>query len=156
MMSTTGSGIVLVGYADGGAGVVVCRGCAERNDGRGEGGGAWAVMDKVYNTDTTEDTPPCIACGDALAEGYGARGCAAEGCGAILAYPDEGAACEKHTCAARGVVVDALAVFSLPYRDERGAVYLDDTATACVGCYGAIMNTLPLGRMLRVEYRRRG
>ena len=87
---------------------------------------------------------------------YGARGCAAEGCGAILAYPDEGAACEAHTCGGCGAVVDALAVFSQPYRDERGAVYLDDTATACVGCYGAIMNTLPLGRMLRVDYRRRG
>ena len=38
-------------------------------------------------------------CGDALAEegeGYGARGCAAEGCAAILAYPDEGERCEDH------------------------------------------------------------
>jgi len=88
--------------------------------------------------------------------GYGARGCAADGCGAILAYPDEGMACEAHTCAACGVVVDALAVFSLAWRDDAGAVYLDDTATACLACYGAIMNTLSPDRMLRVGYKRRG
>ena len=113
-MSATGSGIVLVGYADASAGVVVCLGC---------GADDAATMDKVYNTDTTEDTPPCIACGDALAEageGYGARGCAADGCGAILAYPDEGRACEAHTCQACGAVVDALAVFPQPYRDDAG------------------------------------
>ena len=149
-MSATGSGIVLVGYADASAGVVVCKGCGVDDA---------ATMDKVYNTDTTEDTPPCFACGDALAEsgeGYGARGCAAEGCGAILAYPDEGRACEAHTCAGCGAVVDALAVLSQPYRDDAGRVWLDDTATACVGCYGAIMGKLSPDRMLRVEYKRRG
>ena len=88
--------------------------------------------------------------------GYGARGCADDGCGAILAYPDEGRACEAHTCAGCGAVVDALAVFSQPYRDDAGRVWLDDTATACVDCYAAIMNTLPPDRMLRVEYKRRG
>ena len=88
--------------------------------------------------------------------GYGARGCAAEGCEAILAYPDEGAACDDHTCGGCGAVVDALAVFSLPYRDDSGRVWLDDTASACVVCYGAIMNTLSPDRMLSVQYRRRG
>lgn len=145
-MSATGSGIVLVGYADASAGVVVCLGC---------GADDAATMDKVYNTDTTEDTPPCIACGDALAEageGYGARGCAADGCGAILAYPDEGRACEAHTCQACGAVVDALAVFPQPYRDDAGVVWLDPNATACLACYAAIINTIAPDRMLRVEY----
>ena len=87
---------------------------------------------------------------------YAPHKCAADGCAAILYYPDEGRACDEHTCAGCGAVVDALAVFSQPYRDDAGRVWLDDTATACVGCYGAIMNTLPLDRMLRVEYRRRG
>lgn len=97
-----------------------------------------------------------IATATDTGNGYGARGCAAEGCGAILAYPDEGRACEAHTCAGCGAVVDALAVFSQPYRDERGAVYLDPNASACLACYAAIMEALPLGRMLRVEYKRRG
>jgi hypothetical protein len=30
-------------------------------------------------------------------EGYGLRECTAEGCAAILAYPDEGTACEEHS-----------------------------------------------------------
>ena len=87
--------------------------------------------------------------------GYGARGCAAEGCGAILAYPDEGRACEAHTCQACGVVVDALAAFSLPYRDDAGRVWLDDTASACVDCYGAMvgLNDYLYGL---VGYKRRG
>jgi hypothetical protein len=29
-------------------------------------------------------------------EGYGLRECSAEGCAAILAYPDEGERCEDH------------------------------------------------------------
>lgn len=87
---------------------------------------------------------------------YAPRGCAADGCAAILYYPDEGRACEAHTCAGCGAVVDALAVFSQPYRDDSGAVYLDDNATACLSCYGAIMNTLTPDRVLRVEYKRRG
>ena len=88
--------------------------------------------------------------------GYGARGCAADGCGAILAYPDEGDACAKHTCEVCGAVVGSLEVFPLPYLDGRGGYYLDDTATACLGCYGAMMSTLTLGGMLRVQYKRRG
>lgn len=88
--------------------------------------------------------------------GYGARGCAAEGCGAILAYPDEGRACAEHTCAGCGAVVDALAVFPQPYRDDAGRVWLDPNATACLACFGAIMNTLSPDRALRVEYKRRG
>lgn len=30
-------------------------------------------------------------------EGYGLRGCAVSGCGAVLAYPDEGERCEDHS-----------------------------------------------------------
>jgi hypothetical protein len=93
-----------------------------------------------------------IATATDTGNGYGARGCVSSRCGAILAYPDEGAACEAHTCAACGVVVDALAVFSLPYRDDAGRVWLDDTATACLACYAAIMETLSPDRMLRVDY----
>jgi hypothetical protein len=80
--------------------------------------------------------------------GYGARGCVSSRCRGIL----EGAACEAHTCAACGVVVDALAVFSLPWRDDAGRVWLDNTATACLACYAAIMNTLTPDRMLLVDY----
>lgn len=90
-----------------------------------------------------------------MSNGYGARGCAAEGCGAILAYPDEGQACPDHTCAACGVVVHPLAGFSLAWRDDGGVVYLDDTATACLSCYAAIMDTLSPDRALRVGYKRR-
>jgi len=49
-----------------------------------------------------------------------------------------------------------LEAFSLPWRDERGTVWLDNSATVCVKCYGETMETLPLGRMLRVGYKRRG
>lgn len=87
---------------------------------------------------------------------YAAHECAADGCGAILYYPDEGQACPDHTCGGCGAVVDALAAFSLPYRDERGMVYLDDSITACLACYGAIMETLSPDRMLSVQYKRRG
>jgi hypothetical protein len=38
-------------------------------------------------------------------EGYGLRECTAEGCPAILAYPDEGTACDEHRCAECGGVL---------------------------------------------------
>jgi len=38
-------------------------------------------------------------------EGYGLRECAADGCAAILYYPDEGTACEEHKCAECGGVL---------------------------------------------------
>lgn len=86
--------------------------------------------------------------------GYGARGCAAEGCGAILAYPDEGAACEAHTCAACGAIVATLDAWPLPWRDEGGA-YLDDTATACRPCYTGAEGRGEMALLL-AEYKRRG
>jgi hypothetical protein len=55
-MSTTGSGIVLVGYADTIAGIILCRACGDNN-------GEWDTMDPVYSPDTNDDTPPCFACG---------------------------------------------------------------------------------------------
>jgi hypothetical protein len=92
----------------------------------------------------------------ATATGYGVRGCTEEGCGAVLVYPDEGSTCAEHTCEGCGAAVENLSRFSLPWRDERGTVHLDNSATACVDCYAATMEALPLGRMLRVGYRRRG
>ena len=86
--------------------------------------------------------------------GYGARGCAADGCGAILAYPDEGAACEAHTCQACGAIVATLDAWPLPWRDEGGA-YLDDTATACRPCYTGAEGRGEM-TLLLAEYRRRG
>jgi len=42
-------------------------------------------------------------------EGYGLRGCAADGCGAVLAYPDEGDRCEDHRCNYCGAIAEYLA-----------------------------------------------
>ena len=92
----------------------------------------------------------------ATATEYAPRGCAELGCGAVLYYPDEGDTCPAHTCEACAVNVGTLEAFSLPWRDERGTVWLDNSATVCVKCYGETMEALPLGRMLRVEYKRRG
>ena len=92
----------------------------------------------------------------ATATGYGVRGCTAGECGAVLVYPDEGSTCSDHTCNACGAAVESLSRFSLPWKDEGGSVWLDDSATACLKCYAATMEALPLGRMLRVEYKRRG
>jgi hypothetical protein len=54
-------------------------------------------------------------------EGYGLRECTAEGCSAALAYPDEGTACDEHTCAECGGVSRRLA---------------DNMGYACDTCYG--------------------
>ena len=62
-MVKTGSGIVLVGYADTVAGVILCRSCGD------DGDGVW--MDDVHSTDVTDDTPPCDSCGVSLDEAYG-------------------------------------------------------------------------------------
>jgi hypothetical protein len=86
--------------------------------------------------------------------GYGARGCAAEGCGAILAYPDEGATCVDHTCRVCGKVVEHIDRFSVSWRDSDGVVYLDDSATSCLRCFAAIMETLSPYAVLRVGYKR--
>ena len=56
-MTMTGSGIVLVGYVDTMAGIILCRDCAERTTGTAD------TMDTVYSTDVSEDTLPCAACG---------------------------------------------------------------------------------------------
>jgi len=61
-MTNTGSGIVLVGYVDTTAGVVMCRDCADGTQ------GATEAMDTVYSPDVNEDTPACFACGASLDE----------------------------------------------------------------------------------------
>lgn len=86
---------------------------------------------------------------------YAPRGCAEEGCEAILYYPDEGDTCPAHTCEACGVSIGSLEVFPLPWRDTAGMVYLDNGATSCVRCYAKTMETLPLGVMLQVGYKQR-
>lgn len=57
----TGSGIVLVGYADTIAGIVLCVPCADRNNDSYD-------MEAIYSPDTCEDTPLCFACGKRLGE----------------------------------------------------------------------------------------
>jgi len=59
----TGSGIVLVGYSDTAAGIVLCKDCVaitDQNTLRG--------MDAIYSPDVNEDTPHCFSC-DAVIEG---------------------------------------------------------------------------------------
>jgi hypothetical protein len=56
----TGSGIVLVGYVDTTAGVVLCADCVHRHT------GATDAMDAVYSPDVNDDTPACFDCGAAL------------------------------------------------------------------------------------------
>ena len=51
----TGSGIVLVGYADTIAGIVMCIPCAKRNNDSPD-------MDALYSPDVNEDTPLCFSC----------------------------------------------------------------------------------------------
>jgi len=50
----TGSGIVLVGYSDTTAGIVLCRDCGDNGD------GVW--MEPIYSPDVNEDTPHCFSC----------------------------------------------------------------------------------------------
>jgi hypothetical protein len=91
-MSATGSGIVLVGYADTTAGVVFCRDCGDNGD------GVW--MEAIYSPDLNDEYPPCFSCGGTLTDtgnGYGVRGCVAQGCDSILTYPDEGSTCYDHS-----------------------------------------------------------
>ena len=89
-------------------------------------------------------------------QGYGPRGCAAEGCGAILAYPDEGAACADHRCTLCGATIHPLEVFPVPFMDrEYGGVAIDYGAVACLGCYGAFMNRLPVSAVLTAPARSR-
>jgi hypothetical protein len=59
-MTMTGSGIVLVGYVDPTAGVVLCVDCANRHQ------GATEAMNDVHSTDVTDDTPACFDCGASL------------------------------------------------------------------------------------------
>lgn len=86
---------------------------------------------------------------------YAPHGCAADGCAAVLYYPDEGQTCAAHTCAGCGAMVETLAAFSMPWRDDRGRVSLDSSETACLTCYAATMEALPLATMLQVEYKER-
>lgn len=46
----------------------------------------------VWNA--AESAEVCEGC--TAAWGYGARTCSADGCSAVLAYPDEGTECEEH------------------------------------------------------------
>jgi hypothetical protein len=89
-------------------------------------------------------------------DGYGLRACAAEGCGALLAYPDEGTACADHTCAGCGTVVNGLSVYPLPYRDTHTRrLEVDTSATACERCFvGVMMRISPAygERMNRLGY----
>ena len=55
----TGSGIVLVGYADTIAGIVLCIPCADRNNDSPD-------MDALYSPDVNEDTPRCFSCRTSL------------------------------------------------------------------------------------------
>lgn len=55
----TGSGIVLVGYADTIAGIVMCIPCAKRNKDDD-------TMDALYSPDVNEDTPLCFSCATSL------------------------------------------------------------------------------------------
>lgn len=57
-MTKTGSGIVLVGYSDTIAGIVLCRDCGDNGDG--------VHMDPIYSPDVNEDTPACFSCGASL------------------------------------------------------------------------------------------
>jgi hypothetical protein len=54
----TGSGIVLVGYADVVAGIVLCRDCGDNGDGY--------AMEPIYSPDVNDDTPTCSSCDAAL------------------------------------------------------------------------------------------
>ena len=58
-MMMTGSGIVLVGYSDAIAGIVLCVPCADRNNDSYD-------MDAIYSPDFNEDYPPCFACSKRL------------------------------------------------------------------------------------------
>lgn len=58
-MTMTGSGIVLVGYSDTIAGIVLCVPCADRNNDSYD-------MEAIYSPDVNEDTPTCFACGVSL------------------------------------------------------------------------------------------
>ncbi len=58
-MTKTGSGIVLVGYVDDRAGIVLCVPCADRNNDSYD-------MGAIYSPDVNDDTPPCFACGVSL------------------------------------------------------------------------------------------
>jgi len=87
-------------------------------------------------------------------QGYGPRGCAAEGCGAVLAYPDEGTACEAHTCQGCGATIHPLEIFPLPFMDrEYGGVAIDYARVACLACYGAIMNSVSIRAVLTAPAR---
>lgn len=86
---------------------------------------------------------------------YAPHGCTAQGCAAVLYYPDEGQACKEHTCAECGATVESLERFSLPWRDDRGRVSLDATETACLKCYAATMESMSLVGMLSVPYKGR-
>ena len=50
----TGSGLVLVGYADTTAGIILCRDCGDNGD------GMW--MEPIYSPDVNDDTPNCFSC----------------------------------------------------------------------------------------------
>ena len=63
----TGSGIVLVGYADTIAGIVLCIPCADRNNDSPD-------MDALYSPDMNEDTPRCFSCKGTLGEESTASG----------------------------------------------------------------------------------
>lgn len=58
-MTKTGSGIVIVGYSDTIAGIVLCIPCADRNNDSYD-------MDAIYSPDVNDDTPPCFSCGASL------------------------------------------------------------------------------------------
>lgn len=58
-MDKTGSGILLVGYSDTRAGIILCIACADRNNDSYD-------MDAIYSPDVSEDTPPCFSCGESL------------------------------------------------------------------------------------------
>jgi hypothetical protein len=57
-------------------------------------------------------------------DGYGVRSCAYDGCGAVLAYPDEGEACPDHAC-------DTCGALGVWYADNNAAGIV---ALYCDGC----------------------
>ena len=61
-MTMTGSGIILLGYADIIAGIVICLDCAHRTR---SGSTKWEPM---YSPEISEDTPLCFSCGKQLDE----------------------------------------------------------------------------------------
>ena len=84
----------LVGYVDYGAGMILCRPCGERAD--DSDGATQPLYDVELGGGDSPDT--CDTCAALLdpAAGYGVRSCAVTGCGAVLAYPAEGAECGEH------------------------------------------------------------